>query len=48
MTKEMNASLGRFCRRKKKKEGVFVRELLMDFFERHDPQYLQEIEADCA
>jgi hypothetical protein len=45
MTPAMNNSLGRFCRRKKKKEAVFVRELLMDFFERHDPQYLQEIEG---
>jgi hypothetical protein len=44
----MNASLGRFCRRRKKPEGVFVREMLMDFLERHDPRYVQEIEAEAS
>jgi hypothetical protein len=43
MTPAMYNSLGRFCRRKKKKESVWVRELMMDFMERYDPQYLQEI-----
>ena len=44
----MNAALGRISRRRKLAEGVIGRFALMEFLERNDLRYQQEIEADCA